>query len=581
MPWANEKVGAGHKTQTTEEFQELQQKTDGRYDGLYRLHVATNFYIKIMSKKTDSVEEKAKVLPLESLANTMKVCGEELGSDSPYGLGLINFGSAAEKIAKAQLEYVSRVRDDFLFGLTSSIEEYKHYQQLKRKLESRRLDYDAKLTKVQKSKKEKPELEEEMRAAKEKYEVVMEDINNKMHALNESEDQYLQELTSFLDAQLEYFKTGHEILENIKKEWVESSNKSPSRRKRTLVRSSTIDSTNSNSDGGDGGDGGDDQTSDNDDSSAHSYSNYSRSRHNSKRTSKLVKSESSNSLNVPSGLSRNKSASSGSSVKSVELKKPAGGTSQKKKVRAIFSYEGEGEDELAIDEGDIITVLEEAEGWWIGEIKNADGTKRNGMFPANYTEEIPIESPPKMPPQMPPRKPTNLSTQTSVEQEELYEEDDDFDEEPPAQAKSSPSISRDNSYTPPARQTSQRRSLISQSNISSQRPGSPAGGMPQIPSRNSKPSPVRNSTVLTSAAAAPRKAARASSYEYSSIGNSIPRTMSPPSVGVSRNSYIPQDYNVGKEKSNENFGPCKECDCDDYSPNVFKKGSCKNCFHIH
>ncbi|CAG8457346.1 15836_t:CDS:2 [Funneliformis mosseae] len=568
--WANEKVGSGNKTQTTEEFQDLQLKTDGRYDGLYKLHVATNFYIKIMSKKTDSVEEKAKVLPLESLGNTMKVCGEELGSDSPYGMGLIKFGNAAEKIANAQLDYVSRVRDDFLFGLTSSIEEFKHYQQLKRKLESRRLDYDAKLSKVQKSKKEKPELEEEMRAAKEKYEVVMEDINNKMHTLNESEDQYLQELTSFLDAQLEYFKTGHEILENIKKEWPTT------RRKRVPVRSSTLDSTNSNSDGGG------DHTSENDDSSAHSYSNYSRSRHNSKRTSKLVKSESSNSLNVPSGLSRNKSASSGSSVRSIEVKKPAA-TSQIKQVRAIFSYEGEGEDELAIEEGDTITVLEEAEGWWIGEIINTDGTKRSGMFPANYTEEI-TESPPKMPPQMPPRRPTNLSTQTPVEQEEqeeLYEEDDDFDEEPPpAQTKSSPPMSRDNSYTPPARQISQRRSLISQSNVSSQRPGSPAGGMPLIPSRNSKPSPVRNSSV-TSTAVAPRKAARASSYEYSSIGNSIPRTMSPPSTGVSRNSYIPQDFNLGREKSNEDFGPCKECDCDDYSPNVFKKGSCKNCFHIH
>lgn len=54
-------------------------------------------------------------------------------------------------------------------------------------MESRRLDYDAKLNKVQKSKKEKPELEEEMRAAKEKYEVIMEDINNKMLTLNESE----------------------------------------------------------------------------------------------------------------------------------------------------------------------------------------------------------------------------------------------------------------------------------------------------------------------------------------------------------------------------------------------------------
>ncbi|RIA98630.1 hypothetical protein C1645_75958 [Glomus cerebriforme] len=218
--WANEKVG-GHKTQTTDEFQELQQKTDARHSGIDKLHGATSSYIKIMSKKTDSIEEKSKVLHLESLGNTMKVYGEEIGTDTPYGMGLVKFGTANEKIADAQLEYVSRVRDDFLFGLSSSIEEFKQYQQLKKKLESRRLDYDAKLNKVQKSKKEKPELEEEMRAAKEKYEVTMEDINNKMFALSDSEDQHVQELTTFLDAQLEYFKTGYEILESVKKDWVE------------------------------------------------------------------------------------------------------------------------------------------------------------------------------------------------------------------------------------------------------------------------------------------------------------------------------------------------------------------------
>ena len=46
---------------------------------------------------------------------------------------------------------------------------------------------------MQKSKKEKPELEEEMRAAKEKYEVTMEDINNKMVALNDSEVSFFLE----------------------------------------------------------------------------------------------------------------------------------------------------------------------------------------------------------------------------------------------------------------------------------------------------------------------------------------------------------------------------------------------------
>jgi hypothetical protein len=44
------------------------------------------------------------------------------------GMGLVKFGRANEKVANAQLEYVSRVRDEFLFGLASSIEEFKQYQ---------------------------------------------------------------------------------------------------------------------------------------------------------------------------------------------------------------------------------------------------------------------------------------------------------------------------------------------------------------------------------------------------------------------------------------------------------------------
>src|SRR5581483_12100365 len=106
----------------------------------------------------------------------------------------------------------------------------------------------------------------------------------------------------------------------------------------------------------------------------------------------------------------------------------------RKQVKALYSYEGEGEDELTMEEGDIITVLEEDEGWWIGEIIDADGTKRSGMFPANYTEEVRSESPP--PPKIPARRPTNLSRQSSVEQEEndqasyeeQYEEEDEIDE---------------------------------------------------------------------------------------------------------------------------------------------------------
>jgi len=58
---------------------------------------------------------------------------------------------------------------------------------MQKKLHSRRLDYDAKLAKVQKAKKEKPEWEEEMQAAKAKYEDTRECVLGIMSAISESQ----------------------------------------------------------------------------------------------------------------------------------------------------------------------------------------------------------------------------------------------------------------------------------------------------------------------------------------------------------------------------------------------------------
>lgn len=58
---------------------------------------------------------------------------------------------------------------------------------MQKKLHSRRLDYDAKLAKVQKAKKEKPEWEEEMQAAKGKYEDTRECVLGIMSAISENQ----------------------------------------------------------------------------------------------------------------------------------------------------------------------------------------------------------------------------------------------------------------------------------------------------------------------------------------------------------------------------------------------------------
>jgi len=53
-------------------------------------------------------------------------------------------------------------------------------------------------------------------------------------------------------------------------------------------------------------------------------------------------------------------------------------------AKAIYDYEGEEEDELTINPGEIITNIEVVdEGWWIGDLNG-----QRGMFPSNYVEKI-------------------------------------------------------------------------------------------------------------------------------------------------------------------------------------------------
>ena len=57
---------------------------------------------------------------------------------------------------------------------------------------------------------------------------------------------------------------------------------------------------------------------------------------------------------------------------------------KKPQFRALYSYAGQHDDELAFNAGDIISLLsKDEEAWWKGEL---DG--RSGVFPSNYVEEI-------------------------------------------------------------------------------------------------------------------------------------------------------------------------------------------------
>ncbi|RKP17422.1 myosin 1e Sh3, partial [Rozella allomycis CSF55] len=52
--------------------------------------------------------------------------------------------------------------------------------------------------------------------------------------------------------------------------------------------------------------------------------------------------------------------------------------------KALYQYEAREADELSINPGDIITIINfDDQGWWVGTFAG-----KKGMFPANYVEKI-------------------------------------------------------------------------------------------------------------------------------------------------------------------------------------------------
>jgi hypothetical protein len=106
---------------------------------------------------------------------------------SCLGIALINLGQAESKIAALQESLANDVRMGYIKTLDEGNRLYKEYDHLKKKLLSRRLDYDAKLNRLSKAKKEKPELEQEMQASRIKYEETEHQLIQKMAYIQEFE----------------------------------------------------------------------------------------------------------------------------------------------------------------------------------------------------------------------------------------------------------------------------------------------------------------------------------------------------------------------------------------------------------
>ncbi|KAJ7250607.1 hypothetical protein C8J57DRAFT_1521018 [Mycena rebaudengoi] len=228
--WVGEVVSSRDKTTVSDEFKELEKDVELRRDGVQRLFLASEAYQKNMAKRKDNeaLDDAEKLLPIDTLGIVMIIHGEEFGTESAYGNSLVTLGRAHCKVAKLQESYAQSFQDTFLASLVRFKEDIKEYEALRKKLESRRLSYDAAIAKNDKLKsskkeRERTDAEEEMERAKLRYEETAEEVEAHMHAIQETEIVQMRELTSLLSLEITFVEQYLDVLKDTRADWTSDS----------------------------------------------------------------------------------------------------------------------------------------------------------------------------------------------------------------------------------------------------------------------------------------------------------------------------------------------------------------------
>lgn len=184
-----------------------------------RLQRSMTAYVKWVGRRGETFDDREKGLPVSYLGRTMINHGEDFEPDSEFGGCLTSLGRANERLASAQERYVADATSTWLESLERSLAMMKEYQAARKKMENRRLAYDASISKMQKTKRDDFRIEEELRATRAKYEESNEDVYRRMQDVKESESESIRDLTSFLDCELEYHERCAEELRRVKRTW--------------------------------------------------------------------------------------------------------------------------------------------------------------------------------------------------------------------------------------------------------------------------------------------------------------------------------------------------------------------------
>ncbi|XP_071035214.1 endophilin-A isoform X10 [Parasteatoda tepidariorum] len=360
--YMSEKIGGAEGTKFTEEYTEMERKTDltaelvedilNKTKEYLQPNPATRTKLMVSSKFRGTAKAHAYPQPEGTLGEAMVKYGKDMGEESAFGMSLIEAGEALKQMAEVKYALEDNVKQNFLEPLhhlqTKDLKDVLHHR---KKLQGRRLDYDCKKRKQAKSAAHVPNAagahlsEEEIKLAEDKFEESFNLASMGMFNLLENDVEQISQLASLAEALYDYHNQCAAILQSAVERLVEQKNEAASRPRETYqpkkLHELNIPSLHDD-------------------------------------ISPQV--EYGGNINGGTVLPIIKASPLPSPVRS-PARTP---TIQQPCCQALYDFDPENEGELGFKEGDIITLTSRVDdNWYEGNVNN-----KTGLFPVNYVQVL-------------------------------------------------------------------------------------------------------------------------------------------------------------------------------------------------
>jgi len=344
--YLSEKVGGNKGSQLEEDYVDLERKIDVIQKCSEDMHLKTKEYLQPNPTARTKLAMQASLQKARGQAKSVRYpqaeCvlgdvflkgGNDLNEFSPYAQSLQECGQAFTQLSEHKDEMELNVQQNFLDPvyqlLQKDLKEISHHR---KKLQSRRLDYDYKKGKGQKA-------DEELTMAEEKFEESKDLCFNSMMNFMESDVEHIGQLHSFSESIRDYHRQCLNVMENL-----------------TEVLSSKLSEAASQ------------------DKPERSFISRPKKDTDSLDSYEMVNNDSSR-VSAPSAPRR---------IEPPGITPPAPAPVSQPSARALYDFDPENEGELEFREGDVIQLTSRIdENWLEGRIHGKDG-----FFPENYVEII-------------------------------------------------------------------------------------------------------------------------------------------------------------------------------------------------